>query len=196
MSRYIPANIKKQLLQETQFRCASCLQSIEFLTDNSFYSFDEKAHIESYSETKDNSYENLITLCPTCHTKYDKHPDKEASQTKLKSLKKHWIVASGNYSKLEIDCLMSIYKDDNFTWVKLEKFTNASNGKTLEARSFSVPQRQSYLFRNLIKNELVTVIKQKGAFGDGNLTLGPSLPAEDTLVFILSEKGKIFCSKF
>lgn len=32
----------------------------------------EKTHIDTYYETEDNSYENLIVLCPNCHKKFDK----------------------------------------------------------------------------------------------------------------------------
>lgn len=33
----------------------------------------EIAHIDPYCETADNSFENLILLCPNCHTKFDKN---------------------------------------------------------------------------------------------------------------------------
>ncbi|MFJ7921548.1 HNH endonuclease [Lysinibacillus fusiformis] len=33
----------------------------------------EKAHIIPYCDTKDNSFENLIILCPNCHTNFDKN---------------------------------------------------------------------------------------------------------------------------
>lgn len=33
----------------------------------------EKAHIDPYCKTADNSYENLVVLCPTCHTDFDKN---------------------------------------------------------------------------------------------------------------------------
>ncbi len=33
----------------------------------------EKAHIVPYSETEDNSFDNLILLCPNCHKDYDKN---------------------------------------------------------------------------------------------------------------------------
>ena len=33
----------------------------------------EKAHIIPYCDTEDNSYENLIILCPNCHTNFDKN---------------------------------------------------------------------------------------------------------------------------
>jgi len=32
----------------------------------------EKAHIEPYCATADNSFENLVLLCPNCHTDFDK----------------------------------------------------------------------------------------------------------------------------
>ena len=33
----------------------------------------EKAHIVAYCETEDNSFDNLVILCPTCHTDFDKN---------------------------------------------------------------------------------------------------------------------------
>lgn len=71
--RCIPVTIKRALLEETVYRCASCLSSIEHCEDDdTFFRFDEKAHIVPHSETQDDSFENLITLCPNCHTKFNK----------------------------------------------------------------------------------------------------------------------------
>lgn len=33
----------------------------------------EKAHIDPYYETANNSFENLVLLCPNCHTEFDKN---------------------------------------------------------------------------------------------------------------------------
>lgn len=33
----------------------------------------EKAHIDPYCETADNTFENLVLLCPNCHTNFDKN---------------------------------------------------------------------------------------------------------------------------
>ena len=33
----------------------------------------EKAHIDPYCETANNTFENLVLLCPTCHTDFDKN---------------------------------------------------------------------------------------------------------------------------
>lgn len=32
----------------------------------------EKAHIDPYCKTADNTFENLVLLCPNCHTNFDK----------------------------------------------------------------------------------------------------------------------------
>ena len=33
----------------------------------------EKAHIDPYCKTADNSFDNLVLLCPNCHTNFDKN---------------------------------------------------------------------------------------------------------------------------
>lgn len=195
MSRYIPESTKRKLLEETQFRCAFCLTALEYTFDDSnFFHFAENAHITPHSETADNSFENLICLCPTCHTKFDKNPDKVRSISRLKELKRHWFLASGNYSKLEIDCLFSLYQKKTAPWIKKKGFTSGAN--TFDALCISVPAKQGYLFQGLINRKLVDVVKEKGAFGGNTLTLGANLPAEDTLWLLLSEEGKDFCKKF
>ncbi|MCD2492968.1 HNH endonuclease [Lacrimispora sp. NSJ-141] len=47
----------------------------------------ERAHIIPYYDTKDNSYENLVVLCPNCHTDFDKI--KHSLLKKLKSGKRY-----------------------------------------------------------------------------------------------------------
>jgi predicted restriction endonuclease len=105
--KYILASIRRALLEETIYRRASCLSSIErYEDDDTFFRFDEKAHINPHSKTEDDSFDNLITLCPNCHTKFDKMKDKIESLKRLRNLKMHWLGISGKYSKLEIDCLL------------------------------------------------------------------------------------------
>lgn len=196
MSRYVKENVKRKLLEETQFRCGYCLTSIEFaLDDSNFFQFGEKAHLTPYSDTEDNSFENLITLCPTCHTKFDKNPDKQGSVARLKELKRHWFIASGTYTKLELDCLFALFQKKNFTWIKEESF-KTGDGETFTAHSFSTPANQGYLFQNLINKGLVNPVLEKGAFQGNKLVLGPSRPAHDMLVFILTTKGEEFCRNF
>lgn len=72
MSRLaIQENIKRRLYAESMGKCMNpnC-QTDLFLSDGDIA---EKAHIVPHSNTADNSFENLIILCPNCHTNFDKN---------------------------------------------------------------------------------------------------------------------------
>lgn len=67
----IPENVKNRLYAESMGRCMnpSCQKELFVHGGNLI----EKAHIVPYCETADNSFENLIILCPNCHTDFDKN---------------------------------------------------------------------------------------------------------------------------
>ncbi len=62
-SRYIPAAVSREVKKESGFRCAWCGCYLTI-----------KHHIESFSSGGLHSVENLILLCPNCHT--DLHTEK------------------------------------------------------------------------------------------------------------------------
>ncbi len=66
----IAENVKRRLWAESMGRCMNPDCRAELFIKNS--DIIEKAHIGAYYETEDNSYENLIVLCPNCHKKFDK----------------------------------------------------------------------------------------------------------------------------
>lgn len=66
----IAENVKRRLWAESMGRCMNPDCRAELFIKNS--DIMEKAHIGAYCETEDNSYENLIVLCPNCHKKFDK----------------------------------------------------------------------------------------------------------------------------
>ena len=66
----IAENVKRRLWAESMGRCMNPNCRAELFIKNS--DIMEKAHIGAYYETEDNSYENLIVLCPNCHKKFDK----------------------------------------------------------------------------------------------------------------------------
>lgn len=66
----IPDNIKRKLWAESMGRCMNPHCHIDLFNLNGDIA--EQAHIIPYSETQDNSFENLILLCPNCHTNFDK----------------------------------------------------------------------------------------------------------------------------
>jgi HNH endonuclease len=57
----IPVEIKREVLFEARHRCAVCCHPLTL----------EMAHIIPWCETQDHSLENLIALCPNCHTLAD-----------------------------------------------------------------------------------------------------------------------------
>lgn len=70
-SRYIEENVKRRLYAESMGRCMNpnCQKEL-FCNDGDII---EKAHIDAYCQTADNSFENLVLLCPNCHTNFDKN---------------------------------------------------------------------------------------------------------------------------
>jgi len=125
--------IRKKLLEETNYRCGYCMRNITprvyYLSDNpnpihdyeiynyeerKFYNISDRAHITPNAEVADGFKDlyNLIALCKTCHHEVDKAGMLGTNQ--LRKLKLHWMVASGRFTGLEIDCIMNLYKAQNF----------------------------------------------------------------------------------
>ncbi len=71
MSRYINNDIERKLYAESMGRCMNPNCKKELFTING--DIVEKAHIIPYSKNVDNSFENLVILCPNCHTDFDKN---------------------------------------------------------------------------------------------------------------------------
>ena len=67
----IEENVKRRLFAESMGRCMNpnCKAEL-FCGDGDII---EKAHIDPYCETEDNSFENLVLLCPNRHTNFDKN---------------------------------------------------------------------------------------------------------------------------
>lgn len=59
----IPADLEREILIEAGHRCAihTCRQTPIQL-----------AHITPWAKCKEHRYENLIALCPTCHSRFDR----------------------------------------------------------------------------------------------------------------------------
>ncbi len=89
----LPKEIKRRILIEAGYRCAipTCRFPIA-----------ENAHIFSWAETRDHSYENLIALCPNCHTLYDSGKIDRAA---IVAYKKKLMFLNDVYSRFELDVL-------------------------------------------------------------------------------------------
>ncbi|MFQ9922870.1 MAG: HNH endonuclease signature motif containing protein [Beduini sp.] len=67
----IDENVKRRLYAESMGRCMNpdCQREL-FMSNGDIV---EKAHIIPYCKTADNSFENLVVLCPNCHKDFDKN---------------------------------------------------------------------------------------------------------------------------
>ena len=84
----IEENVKRRLFAESMGRCKNPNCRKELF--ESCGDIIEKAHIDSYSDTEDNSFENLVLLCPNCHTNFDKnHAFSPDEVRKWKKIRQH-----------------------------------------------------------------------------------------------------------
>jgi len=71
MSRSIPITVQRKLWAESMGRCMNPDCWKELIKKNG--DIGENAHMVAHCKTADNSFENLILLCPNCHTDFDKN---------------------------------------------------------------------------------------------------------------------------
>jgi HNH endonuclease len=85
----IPAEMKRRIMMEAGHRCAipTC-RTVPV----------ELAHIDRWSEVREHSFENLIALCPTCHTRYDSG---DIDRLSMKCYKANLGIISGRYGDME-----------------------------------------------------------------------------------------------
>lgn len=76
----IPTHVLRKLYAESMGRCMNPSCQKELFTSNG--DIVEKAHIDAYSTTEDNSFDNLVILCPNCHTNFDKNHAFSAEELK------------------------------------------------------------------------------------------------------------------
>ncbi|UKB80963.1 HNH endonuclease [Chryseobacterium sp. MEBOG07] len=74
MSRHIPKPISDKVFQMHFFECAWCCEKLT-----------ERHHIEEYSKGGKHEVDNLILLCPNCHTQVHKNEISESDLLKRKS---------------------------------------------------------------------------------------------------------------
>lgn len=86
----IPADVKRAVLVEAGHRCA--IPTCRATTT-------EIAHIVPWAETQDNSFENLIALCPNCHTRFDQK--KEIDRLAVKMYKHNLGILNNRYGEFE-----------------------------------------------------------------------------------------------
>ncbi len=97
----IPAEIQRQVKIEAGHRCAipTCRQWPVVL-----------AHITPYKTVKDHTFENLIALCPTCHSRFDN--SKEIDRKSMIIYKANLGIINSRFMELEKRLLKSLNKNE------------------------------------------------------------------------------------
>jgi hypothetical protein len=139
----ISENVKRKLWAESMGYCMNpdCRENL-FLENCDIM---EKAHIYAYSETEDNSYENLIILCPNCHKKFDKGHQIDANTVKMwkkmrrEELERFFSVRYDSFSELQeviapllsenLSLYNSYYDRNRKLWDKFEPKILSNNEK-------------------------------------------------------------------
>lgn len=95
----IPAQLRRDVLVESGHRCAipTCKQPTT-----------EIAHIEPWASVKEHAFDNLIALCPNCHTRYDRG---EIDRKAMRQYKWNLSVLNGRYGEFEQRVLRTFAKD-------------------------------------------------------------------------------------
>lgn len=86
----IPAETVRAVLVEAGHRCAipTCRSTTT-----------EIAHIESWAKSQDDSFANLIALCPNCHTRFDQK--KEIDSKSVRIYKQNLALLNNRYGDVE-----------------------------------------------------------------------------------------------
>lgn len=86
----IPRDLEREVKMETGYRCAipACRQTPV-----------EIAHIVPWERVNEHTFDNLIALCPTCHSRYDY--SKEIDRRAMLQYKANLSVVNGRYCDLE-----------------------------------------------------------------------------------------------
>ena len=103
----IPAELQRQVKMEAGYRCAIpvCRQTPI-----------EVAHIVPWEEVKSHSFDNLIALCPTCHTRYDRG---EIDRQAMRLYKANLGLVNGRYIDVEKRVLEILAEQPNATQIWL-----------------------------------------------------------------------------
>jgi hypothetical protein len=108
-TRTPPRQIERAVLVEAGHRCAipTCRQTPV-----------EIAHIIPWARVKEHTFDNLIVLCPTCHTRYDSG---EIDRKSMQQYKANLSVLNSRYGDLERRVLKFFAEDPNLESIWINK---------------------------------------------------------------------------
>lgn len=153
----IPLALKRDVLIEAGHRCGipTCKQTPV-----------ELAHIIPWSECKEHTSGNLIALCPTCHTRFDKG---EISRKEMQIYKNNLSILNSRYGELE-QRVLKVFSENK------------------SANQIWLPGGLDIMLMYLLKDEMIVDTgKNSGIIMSG-------MPSQK--LYQLTEKGKSFIDKW
>ncbi len=202
----IPINIERKLCAESMGRCMNPECRAELFKKNG--DVVEKAHITPYCKTAENTYENLVILCPTCHTDFDKNdafePEQVKSwkQTRKAEVEKFFNKKYATFEELQkhvapiLSENKSIYEnyylnDQRTLWDKLEGKILANNRKLkiILENNLDLIQKhpnESYSNLKIVQRLLMHIEEFESTRGDDEKIRQVLFPKEINSIFGLS----------
>lgn len=161
---HIPAHERRAILVEAGHRCA--IPTCRATTT-------EIAHIIPWAETRDDSPENLIALCPNCHTRFDK---KEIDRNAMRMYKRNLGIISNRYSELERRIFEEVF----------------SSGK----RVYTLGAGGDILCAHAVKDEFLEYRPEANKVWSGVEIDGQRLGIPTVFAYWVTDKGMEFIRKY
>lgn len=97
----IPRPLQRRLKEEAGYRCAipTCGQTVGLVF----------AHIEPWAKVQEHTFDNLIVLCSTCHTRFD--IVKDIPKISILHFKRNLSLLTHRYTQVENQFLAMLAKD-------------------------------------------------------------------------------------
>lgn len=143
----IPIAIKRAVLVEAGHRCAipTCRQwPIEL------------AHIAPYRDVRKHAFENLIALCPTCHTRFDNTND--IDRKAMLRYKQNLGVLNGRYTDVERQLLQVFaerWRSNPFLASGGMRLRDIAAAGTFTYGGILIFEEMAWLLSNLLADEIV-----------------------------------------
>ena len=151
----IPAALKRHILVEAGHRCAIPTCRVATV---------EIAHIRPWAEVREHTHDNLIALCPTCHTRYDGGQIDRQSMYMYKQNLTKLVGRYGDAERRLIDMFVLGEADDY----------ELDDGRIIES-AVKVDSIRDFDFYYLLRDGLVIRADVGPQVSVGDVPLGPQL---------------------
>ncbi|MEV0673627.1 HNH endonuclease signature motif containing protein [Mycobacterium sp. NPDC050441] len=140
----MPAAVKRAVLIEAGHRCAipTCRQAPV-----------EIAHIEPWSTVKAHAVENLIALCPTCHTRYD---NGDIDRISMRQYKANLAILNNRYTETERQLLRAFVRKLDMAKRFVPSVTAAGLADITQIGKVRIYSEMDWMLVNLVDDGLIT----------------------------------------